>query len=195
MAGQVRFTETMEGWVAPAPGPDRPVGAGSAARSGSPAAFTLTVLTPDVDRMIADPDHRSPAFGVVECAALAPAPLAVTAGHLDLFADAGPGVVHMRYELHLLGPDGGRYTLRGVKDVRRRRWWPTVLTDTTTLAVELWSGPPAGPPTLRGELRMGPGAVIAQGLTFRGGVGAIVRYLAYYVRRCVTVYLGPRTPR
>ncbi len=190
---EVRFTETMRGWVAPAPGTDAPPAAGSGARSGAAAAFTLTVITPDVGAMVADPDHRSPAFGVVECPSLCAAPLAVYAGHLDLFADAAPGVVHMRYRLELGAPDGARYTLRGVKVVARRRWFPTVLVDTTTLFVELWRGADEGPPALRGVLTMGPAAVFAQGLTFRGAPGAIVRFMSYYVRRCVQVYLGPRT--
>lgn len=193
MAGQVRFTETMQGWLSPEVGADHEAAAAAGRRGGSPGAFTLSVLTLDVDAMVADPDHRSPAFGLVECPALDTFPLAVHAGALDLFADAAPGVVHMRYHLELGGRDGQRYTLRGIKEVVRRRWWPTALTDTTTLFVDVWRGEAAGPPALRGVFTMGPVAVAAQGLSFRGGPLAIVRYLAYYVRRCVQVYLGPRT--
>lgn len=194
MAGQVRFTETMQGWLSPQVGATHEAAAEAGQRAGTPGSFTLTVLTLDVDAMIADPDHRSPAFGLLECPALDAVPLAVHAGALDLFADAAPGVVHMRYRLDVAARDGRRFVLRGVKEVVRRRWFPTALIDTTTLFVDVWAGDaPVGPPALRGIFWMGPPAVFAQGLSFRGGPGAIVRYLAYYVRRCVQVYLGPRT--
>ncbi len=180
MPGQVRFTETMSGWLGTAT---------------DPASFTLTVVTPDVDALVLDPNHRSPAFGLVECPALEPGPIAVHEGALDLFVDAGPGVLEMRYRLLLRGAHDRRYVLVGIKDVRRRRWFPTVLTDTTTLFVDVWDGAePVGTPRVRGVFTMGTGGVTAQGLSFRGGVGAIVRYLSYYVRRCVTIYLGPLTP-
>lgn len=194
MPGYLRFTETMAGWLSGQVGAPHEAAAVAGRAAGGEASFTLTVVTPDVDAMVADPDHRSPAFGLVECPALHPRPLRVTAGHLDLFADVAPGVLHMRYHLDLLDEDGVAATLTGFKEVVRRRWWPTVLADTTTLFVDV-VGPGRAP--LRGVLTMGPGGVLAQGLTFRGrgpgaGLGGIVRYLAYYVRRCVSVYLGPR---
>ena len=194
MADSVRFTETMAGWLSSAVGETHEAAASSGRATGSRASFTLTILTPDVDRMVADPDHRSPAFGLVQCPALHPLPLRVDDGHLDLFVDVAPDVLHMRYQLGLTAVDGARYRLDGYKEVVRRRWWPTVLTDTTTLFVDVTAD---GAPRLRGILTMGPGGVTAQGLTFRGegaifGLAGIVRYLAYYVRRCAGVYLGPR---
>lgn len=193
MADSVRFTETMSGWLSEQVTATHEAAA-AAGRPGGEASFTLTVLTPDVEAMVAEPHHRSPAFGLVECPALHPRPLRVVAGHLDLFVDVAPGVLHMRYHLDLLDEDGISATLTGFKEVVRRRWWPTVLTDTTTLFVDLAVG---GRPARRGILTMGPGGVLAQGLTFRGrgagfGLAGIVRFLRYYVRRCVGVYLGPR---
>jgi hypothetical protein len=105
----------------------------------------------------------------------------------------------MRYELRLATADRRRYTLRGIKEIVRRRWFPTALWDTTTLFVDIWAGDEmAGRPKLRGVLTMGPGAVLMQGLSFRGagswfGLGAIVRFMRYYLARCAHVYLGPRT--
>lgn len=202
MADHVRFTETMSGTIS-AGGALPHLEAAFAGRStGTPLLFTLTVITPDVDAMVLDPDHRSPAFGVVLAPALHAAPLTVLHGHLDLFADAAPEgrVLHMRYGLQVAAPDGARWFLRGLKVVARRSWWPTVAVDTTTLFIDVWPGDtPQGTASWRGVLTMGPGGVLMQGLSFRGqggwlGIRGIVRYLGYYARRVWRVYTGPQTP-
>jgi len=191
MAAEVRFTETMCGWLGGQASASHEAAAAAGRTSGGAARFTLHVLTPDVSKMVADPDHRSPAFGVVECAALHPEPLAVTSGHLDLFVDAAPGVLHMRYELQLLAPSGERFLLRGIKEIVRRSWFPTATFDTTTLFVDVFEGSAiVGKPRLRGIFSMGPGGVLAQGLSFRGSIGGIFRFLRYYVQRCAGIYLG-----
>jgi cholesterol oxidase len=196
----VRFTEAMSGWVSPEVTATHEAAAAAGRAAGTPATFILTVVTPDVDALVADPDHRAPAFGCVLFPALHPRPIAVERGHLDLFVDtdAGSRVLHMRYGLHLRDEAGNTWFLRGIKEVVRRSFLPTVLADTTTLFVDVRRGGPDGAPAWRGVLTMGPGGVTAQGLSFRGaggwfGMRGIVRYMAYYVRRVATVYLGPRT--
>lgn len=193
MPVQVRFTETMWGWLSTGVESSHEAAAAAGRSAGAGASFTLVVATPNAAAMVADPNHRNPAFGLVECSALHPLPIRVTEGHLDLFIDAAPGVLHMHYRLALLDDDGGMYTLRGIKEVVHRSWFPTSLTDTTTLFVDVFDGDTAeGRPRLRGVFWMGPGGVLAQGLSFRGTVGGIAKFLAYYVRRCVHIYLGPR---
>jgi cholesterol oxidase len=205
MPDHVRFTETMHGWLSRR----ADLSHEDAERAGHDIAkteatrglFVLTVLCPDVDALVVDPNHRSPAFGLVLLPALSPRPLRVSAGHLDLFVDTelGARVLHMRYGLQLTAEDGARYFLRGIKEIVRRRWWPTVAIDTTTLFTDVFAGDTAdGAPLLRGILRMGPGGVTAQGLSFRGeggwlGLRGIYRYMRYYVRRVAHVYLGART--
>ena len=197
MADQIRFTETMRGWLAPYSGQTHEVADAAGRAGGADAYFILTVVTPDVAAMVADPDKRSPAYGCVVLPMIEPAPLRVTDGWLDLFVDAGPNVVQMRYGLELAGLTGTDY-LRGVKEIVHRSWFPTVFMDTTTLFVDVYRGDGAvGLPLWRGILRMGVGGVTAQGLTFRGegglfGVRAIARFMRYYVSRVWTVYLGPR---
>lgn len=200
MPDLVRFTETMRGWLSPNPAMthEDADAAGRAARTE--LVCILTVVTPDVDRMVADPDHRSPAFGCLIAPALHPEPLRVEHGHLDLFVDAAPDgrILHMRYGLRAVDADGRTWFLRGIKEVVRRRWFPTGLVDTTTLFTDVWEGPdPVGTPRWRGILRMGPVGVIAQGLSFRGegalaGLAGIARFMGYYLRRVTVVYLGPR---
>lgn len=202
MADLVRFTETMTGWLAATPDTPYPVAARRGRAEGRACSFVLTVVTPDVDAMIGDPRHRAPAFGCVLAPDLSPAPIAVEAGHLDLFAHASPDgrVLHMRYGLRLRDGAGRAWFLRGCKEVCRRRWFPTFLVDTTHLFVDLWEGPvPEGPPALRGVLVMGPVGFLGQVLSFRGagaafGLRGIVRYLGYYVRCVVGVVFGPHTP-
>lgn len=201
MADHVRFTETMAGWLSPAVDRTHEDAARAGRDADGDGMFVLTVVTPDVDAFLVDPRHRSPAYGCVIVPALHAAPLRVLDGHLDLFVDTelGSRIVHMRYGLSLATEDGARWYLRGIKEVVRRAWWPTMAIDTTTLFVDVFPGESAtGAPRLRGVFTMGPGGVLAQGLSFRGaggwlGLRGIVRYLAYYVRRVVHVYFGPRT--
>ena len=182
----LRFTEAMSGTLRREAGVDL-----------GPAYFVLTILTDDVDAMIRDPDHRGRAFGVVVAPTVHPAPLAVTAGSLDLFVDVAPGVVHMRYILLLQDEDGAAWRLEGHQDVRRRGWRPwRIAADTTTLFVRLQRVVPASDITaspFTGVFTMGPGGVLAQGLSFRwsgpwGGLPGLARYLAYYGRRVAQVW-------
>ena len=191
MPDQVRFTETMTGWVGP--GDDPVVGEAAGRASGGASFFTLTVVCTDVAAMVEDPDHRSPAFGCVALPAIHATPMAVTRGRLDLFVDAGPGRLEMRYGLDMVDVHGARWRLDGVKRVGRRRWFPTVLTDTTTLYVHVREV--EGPRRLAGVLYMGPGAVLAQGSTFRGrggffGSRAILLFMRYYVASVVRCYMS-----
>lgn len=192
------FTETMRGWFAPFSGQGYAMADASGKADRAGGYFILTVVS-DVDAMVADPDRRSPAFGCVVLPMVDADPLRVVEGWLDLFVDARPNAVEMRYGLRLATRAGEAWYLRGVKDVAHRSWFPTVLADTTTLFVDVFRGDePLGEPAFRGILRMGPGAVTAQGLSFRGeggplGLGAILRFTRYYISRVVAVYLGPRT--
>ena len=179
MADEVRFTETMSGTLSTSTAAPYEEAA-RAGWDGGAALFTLVVVTPDVAAMVADPSHRSPVFGCVLAPGLCAGPLAVRDGHFDLFVDAGPNVIEMRYLLPLVAADGRAFVLRGRKDVRRRRWFPTGLIDTTCLFVDVHEGDVNGPIVRRGILRMGPGAVAMQGLSFRGTIGSIVRFMRHY---------------
>ncbi len=198
MADQIRFTETMTGWFSPFAGQSYEQADATGKRERTGGYFVLTMLTPDVQAMTLDPNRRSPLYGCMVLPAVDPAPLRVLDGHLDLFVDAAPNVVHMRYALVMQAAGGATYFLRGVKEVVRQSWFPTVSRDTTTLFVDIYAGSsPEGAPIHRGIVRMGPGAVIAQGLSFRGeggllGIGAIWRFMRYYIGRVCTVYFGPR---
>jgi cholesterol oxidase len=212
MSGIVRFHETLRGAVAPASvavvagehvvASDHEAHAARGRAAGHELIFMLTVVTGDVDAMLADPRHASPVTGFVLAPMLGPRPLRVEDGSLDLFADVdGAGrALHMRYLLPLVDDHAAtgaprRWLLRGVKEVLRRRAWPTVTADTTTLFVDVWNVDGPGhrdTPVLRGVLHEGVIGVLAQLSSFRGDVGGLVRYLGFYFRALLRVYLGPR---
>jgi cholesterol oxidase len=213
MAGLVRFSETLRGYVDAANVDDSHErhAASGRARPGKSheLVFMLTVVTDDIDAMIADPRHRSPVFGCVLAPVLSPRPLRVERGTLDLFADVGHDgdgaeagadvggrVLHMRYVLPLVDDHAGRrFVLRGIKEVVRRRPWPTIAADTTTLFVDIWSrdgDDDAAPPVWRGVLREGLVGVAQQAISFRGDPGGLLRFLTFYVRAVVGVVFGRR---
>ncbi|MBM4368086.1 MAG: hypothetical protein FJ102_17880 [Deltaproteobacteria bacterium] len=196
MADLVRFTECMSGRLSPRVTEAHRL----AERGGDPGYFVLTVVTPDVDAMVANARHRNRAYGCVVLPALHPLPLAVEHGFFDLFVEA-PGAdraYHMHYQLRLRDDEGRRYFLRGLKEVSRRRWVPTMPMDTTTLFTDVFAGDDdTGEPLLRGVLRMGPLAVTMQGLSFRGegawlGLRGIARFMGYYMARVWQAYTAPR---
>jgi cholesterol oxidase len=181
----IRFSETLAGRLG---APDLPLD--RAARDGADTRFLLTVVTPHVPKLVADPDHRSPAWGCLLAEWLSPDPLSVTDGRLDLFVDGTPDrrVVFMRYRLALRAADGKAWVLTGEKELRRRRWFPTVATDATTLRCELRDE--AGALHAHGILRQGIVGVLAQGATFRGtSVRAFVGFFRYYLGTLAGVYL------
>lgn len=177
MADTVRFSETLAG-----------------ALGGRDTRFLLTVVTPDIAAMVADPDHRSPAWGCVLADWLSPAPLTVTDGRLDLFVDVSGDrrVVEMRYRLELRAVDQHQYVLLGTKTLRRRWWIWTFPWDATTLATRLEDA--QGTTIAEGVLRQGIIGVLAQGATFRAtSIGAYIAFMRYYVGTVIGVYL--RTSR
>lgn len=177
MADTVRFSETLAGTLA-----------------GQDTRFLLTVVTPDIATLVADPDHRSPAWGCVLADWLSPAPLTVTDGRLDLFVDVSGDrrVVEMRYRLALRAVDQRQYVLLGTKTLRRRWWIWTFPWDATTLATRLEDA--QGATIAEGVLRQGIVGVLAQGATFRAtSIGAYLAFMRYYVGTVIGVYL--RTSR
>lgn len=189
MADTVRFTETLAGRLG---APELPLA--EAARQGHDTRFVLTVVTPDVARLAADPDHRSPAWGCVLAGWLSPDPLTVTDGRLDLFVDTSGDrrVVEMRYRLALRAVDGSAYVLLGTKELRRRWWLLTFPWDATTLRCRLLEGGDDGALRAHGVLRQGVVGVLAQGATFRASsVRGWLGFYRYYLGTVLGVYLRP----
>ena len=194
MADSVRFSETLAGRLG-----DPRLPLEEAGRVGADTRFLLTVVSPDIAALVADPNHRSPAWGCLLAEWLSPSPLTVSDGRLDFFVDGAPDrrVVFMRYRLDLRATDGARFVLLGQKELRRRRWFPTFPVDATTLRCALHRDDDAGELVAHGVLVQGPVGVLAQGATFRGsgrwyGLRALIGFFRYYLGTLAGVYLRPR---
>lgn len=202
MPDLVRFTETMRGYLSPNLRATHEAAAKAGRAEGIEGTFILTVVTPDVDAMVASDNKRNHAYGCVLLPSVHPAPLTVDDGYFDLFVDADSSgrIFHMRYSLSLRAVDGTRYFLRGIKEVLRRSWFPTMPIDTTTLFTDVYRGTnDSGEHLLRGVLTMGPIGVSMQGLSFRGsggwwGLRGIYRFMRYYMGRVATAYLSAVRP-
>jgi hypothetical protein len=173
----VRFSETLAGEL-----------------SGHDTRFLLTVVTPDIATLVADPRHRSPAWGCLIAPWLAPEPIGVVDGRLDLFVDTPDRrAVWMDYRLDLRTPDGGRFVLLGRKELRKRWSFATFPWDSTTLRCELREGSDDGPVRATGVLREGLVGLIGQAATLRAsgrwyGLAALLGFFRYYLGTVWRVY-------
>lgn len=192
---KVAFTEEMAGFYTPG-APAYDAGYVTGQRDRNPLMFRLTVRTDDVARMLADPDHRMTASGVVRCPELGAADMPVTRGTVDLLAPGRlPGRLAMRYRI-TFDSDRGPMTLLGVKDVGDDRG-VDVWTDTTTLFTRLV---PAADADLdhsaddefaRGILRLTASMFARQLTTLRGHPLGLVRFGWFFAGRLLAVYGRP----
>lgn len=165
----VRFTERMEGWFSTVETADFKEAVALGEAEGSRLRFTLTLATPDLDAMLADPRHRMSMIGTVECAALWGAPLTVEQGTFELLPDNPNyvGTKNMVYRMHLRGRDGAIFQFYGVKHVRDDAGLDS-WSDTTTLYATLRSGESAdGAISGRGIMYISPANLARQLATVR----------------------------
>lgn len=153
----IQFSETMHGHVSTTVTDDFEAAARQGEAEGSPFVFNLTIVTEDLDRLIADPYYEAVMRGTVEAPALSPDTLTAT-GWFNLIVDDPNevGLRKMRYRMKLLTEEGRAYWFVGFKDIRDDKGldlWP----DTTTQYVTVHDGDSEDAPVLaRGVLRLGP---------------------------------------
>jgi cholesterol oxidase len=145
----IQFTETMRGHISTAVRDDYEAAARRGEQDGSTFAFTLTIASDDLGRMLTDPAHEARMVGTVEAPALAPEPLTVTDGVFNLFVTDPErvGTQQMRYRMKLTSEAGRTYHFTGFKVIRDDPGLD-VWRDTTTLYVTLHDGPDATSPVL-----------------------------------------------
>ncbi len=145
----IRFTETMSGYFSTEdkarPSTDLAAYEAAYARGkdkGSPAQFTLTIASDDLDRMINDPAHPGTMDGTLIIPALSAEPLTVTHGIFNLFEDfpEQPGMRHMKYEMHAAAEDGSNYYFSGFKSVPDDHSLFRAWHDTSTLYITIFKG-------------------------------------------------------
>ena len=165
----IEFSERMSGWFSAEGGDDFEAAAQRGRETDSSFSFTLTIASPDVDRMLADPDHTAAMAGTVIAPALSAQPLAVSDGQFNLFVQdpQHPGSRLMRYRMRLSSEEGRELYFEGYKLMERGQWtrlWP----QTTTLYITLHEGVDATAPVLgRGVLTIAPADFARQLTTMR----------------------------
>ena len=137
----IQFSETMRGHISTRDTDDYQAAADRGKADDSPFAFTLTIISDDLDRMLADPKAQARMIGTVIAPALSPDPITVTDGVFNLFVDDPDraGGRQMRYRMKLSTEEGQQYYFVGFKSIHDDRGldiWP----DTTTLYVTVYEG-------------------------------------------------------
>lgn len=137
----LRFTETMRGYFSKDKLSDYQQAAEHGTATGSSFAFTLTVLSNDLDKMLAEPSHNARLVGTVTAPALAAKPLTVSEGTFNLFVVDSSQLKtrRMRYRMILTTEDGKRYFFDGFKLIHDDPG-PDIWPDTTTLFVDIYDG-------------------------------------------------------
>ena len=149
----IQFSETMKGYVSTEVLDDYQAAAARGKEAGSPFAFTLTIISDDLDKMLADPACTARMLGTVQAPALAPEPLTVTDGVFNLFVDDPErvGARLMRYRMKLTTEEGKHYYFSGFKSIANDGGLD-IWADTTTLYVTVHEG------------ETDDGAVVAKGI-------------------------------
>lgn len=160
----IRFTETMSGYISTEVTDDYGAAAARGEAADSPFSFTLTIVSDDLDRMLADPACEARMVGTVHAPALSPDPITVTEGRFNLFIDdpdrAGGRL--MRYRMKLSTEEGTHYHLAGFKSIHNDPGLD-VWSDTTTLYVTAYKGDTDGGPVVaKGILTIRPDDFAAQ---------------------------------
>jgi cholesterol oxidase len=145
----IQFTETMRGFYSSSVKDNYVAGAAQGQADGSSFAFTLTVISDDLDDMLKNPLHKARMIGSVVAPVLSPKPLSVENGEFQLFV-ADPTSVDTRnmvYRMTLRSEEGKTYYFHGYKIVRPNSVLD-IWHDTSTLYIILYDGADDSKPVL-----------------------------------------------
>ena len=200
----IQFSETMTGYISTQVTgnyqADYQAAAARGRADGSPFAFTLTIVSDDFERMLADPNHQARMIGTVTAPALSPDPITVTDGVFTLFVEDPDRVDgrQMRYRMKLTTEEGQYYYFVGFKIINEDRGL-RIWSDTTTLYVTVHKGEDdAGPVAAKGVLTIQPENFIKQltTMTVRGAtserqrLAAMARFGEFFAGTLFDVYGG-----
>ena len=154
----LQFTETMRGYVSSNITDDYQRAADQGRMDRSPFEFTLTVVTDDVERMLADSTHQAKMVGTATAPTLAAKPMTVCNGVFQLFTEDPEhvGTRRMNYRMNLVTEEGRQYYFEGFKSVHNDRGID-LWSDTTTLYITVYNGQDASAPIVaKGILKIAP---------------------------------------
>ncbi len=142
----VEFTETMRGFVSTKVTDDYQAGRDQGERDGSKFEFTVTVTAPNIDRLIANPQHEALLRGTVDAPIFSKTPLRVDAGRFNLLVrDADRARTRkMVYDMPMVADDGRTFHAEGFKTIHDDAG-PDLWAATTTLYVTVREGDASGP--------------------------------------------------
>jgi cholesterol oxidase len=137
----LQFTETMRGYFSSESPDDYAVGETAGKAAGSTLAFTLTIISDDLNAMLTSPEHQARMFGTVQAPALSARPLSVENGTFNLFVPDPDNVEtrNMVYRMTMRTEEGPVYYFHGYKVVRPNSPLD-IWHDTSTLYITVHQG-------------------------------------------------------
>ncbi len=195
----MRFTETMRGFFSRQETQDFQAGETRGRQDSSPFEFTLTIVSDDLEEMLANPGHHARMAGTATAPALSPLPLTVSHGTFQLLA-RDPSQVNARlmlYRMTLTSEDGQSFEFEGFKAVKADKpanlleIWP----DTSTLFITLSS---AGAVIGKGILHILPADFLRQMTTMvvtnaptpKARLDGLMRFGMFFAGEVFQVYGG-----
>lgn len=134
----LRFTERMAGYFFAGTSGGFKEAEQKGRAGDSLCEVVLTIVSDDIEAMLADSHHRARMIGTVTLPVLSAAPLSISAGQFELFSEV-PDQVEMRrmvYRMVLTAVEGKQYFFEGVKHIRKDNGLD-LWADTTTLYVTI----------------------------------------------------------
>jgi cholesterol oxidase len=198
----LQFSERMSGHCSPDVELSHLAAEAQGLQRGATAAIEVTVSTPDLQRLVASPEHSARIIGTVHYPGLSTSPLSVVEGTLSLLVQPAPPAPTrlMVYRMLLRAAEGGNFWFEGqktIKDDPGADLWQ----DTTTLYFDIYRGQSAeGTPLGRGVLHITPGAFIRQLQTLRAAdahgqqsLAGLLEFGRFFAGELWDVY-GVKTP-
>ncbi|MGO9012365.1 MAG: alpha/beta fold hydrolase [Bryobacteraceae bacterium] len=145
----LQFTETMRGFFSSEAKGDYVAGAAAGEAAGSSLAFTLTIISEDLNDMLKNPLHNARMLGSVVAPALSARPLSVEDGVFNLFVVDPTNVEtrNMVYRMKMRSEEGKVYYFHGYKIVRPNSVLD-IWHDTSTLYITVRDGADESAPVL-----------------------------------------------
>ncbi|MBW4631577.1 MAG: GMC family oxidoreductase N-terminal domain-containing protein [Iphinoe sp. HA4291-MV1] len=165
----IEFTETMRGYFSTQVKDDYERAAKQGKQDDSRFEFTLTVTSDDLEKMLADENHKARMVGTVTAPVLSPQALTVSDGEFNLFSidPERVGTRQMLYRMKMTAENGKVYYLDGLKIIHDNSDFD-VWTDTTTLYITVHDDDSINSSVLgRGILKILPADFLRQMSTLR----------------------------
>ena len=116
----LRFSETMKGFFSTKVTDDYQKGSTQGQQDNSSFEFILTVISDDVNDLLANPDHPARMVGIATAPALSAQPLTVTGGQFRLLV-TDPTQVDTRlmtYSMNMVSEEGKTFVFAGTKFIK-----------------------------------------------------------------------------